>query len=112
MRSDASASVASTSSRGLTIHCRSAGTWRASIRRRWLETGSYADTSSSLAPVSLASSTAASTAFWAVSEPSVPTTIELNTARSYELDDRDRRAHQHADDDRELDPDPERRQVS
>src|SRR5215207_2711964 len=37
--------------------------------------------------------------------------MEPNTARSYELDDGDRRADQHADDDRDLDPDPERVQA-
>ena len=81
--SAASFSVASTSSRGLTIHSRSFGTSRFSSRRRWLETGSYADTTLSEAPTCRARSVAACTALPAVSDPSVPTTIDVNMVRDH-----------------------------
>ena len=55
----------------------------------------------------LLSSLLLSTALSAVSEPSVPTTIERNTPRSYEAHDRDHRADEHADHDHRLHPDPE-----
>src|SRR5271154_4516392 len=76
--SAAAASVASTSSRGLIAHCRSSGASRRSPCRRCAGTGSYALTSSSFAPTERAKSTAWRTACVAVSEPSVPTTIDLN----------------------------------
>src|SRR5581483_9120494 len=80
--SAAASRVASTSSRGLIVHCRSSGAWRRSSDSRWEETGSYALTSSTFAPTSFARSTACCTACPAVSEPSVPTTIDLNIPTS------------------------------
>ena len=109
-RSAASRSVASTSSRGLTIHCRSAGTWRASSRSRWLGDRLVGgDELQRRARSARRARPRRSTALPAVSEPSVPTTIERNTARSYELDDRDHRARSSTQiDDHDLHPDPER----
>ena len=76
--SAASESEISTSCLGLIAHCMSAGALRLSSRSRASDTGAYALTSSSLAPTAFAMSTASRTAWVAVSEPSVPTTIELN----------------------------------
>src|ERR687895_2385556 len=79
----ASSSVDATSSRGLTIHWRSSGTcWRSS-RSRPSGTGSYALTRWIVAPMRLASSVACRTASLAVSDPSVPTTMDSNIGGSY-----------------------------
>src|SRR6185436_8686881 len=104
-------SVASTSSRGLIIHCRSGGTCWASSRRRPAGTGSYALTIRSVAPSRTASSTAWRTASCADSDPSVPTTIEANTPRmlSEELDQRDDHPDHDEQDDQRLGVHPERR---
>ena len=60
----------------------SPGTCWASFRRRSWGTGSNALTTSSDAPVSFASWVAWPTATAAVSDPSVPTTMRLNTEPS------------------------------
>src|SRR3954447_14564939 len=75
MRSASASSTAWTSSRGLTIHDTSAGTSVRSCRSRASGTGSYALTSSTRPPTAFASSAACRTASFAVSDPSVPTTI-------------------------------------
>src|SRR3954468_2060157 len=110
--STATASVASTSSRGLSIQRTSSGAWEASSRSRVPLTGSKAETISNVASTDAASSAACPTALPAVSDPSVPTTIVRNLAgrlrASDELDRRDDHARQHAHDDEGLHPDPER----
>ena len=62
-------------------------TFESSVRRFGLPTGykgtsMAAETISSVAPCARASSAAAATAFCAVAEPSVPTTMQRNTARA------------------------------
>ena len=82
--SAASLSVASTSSRGLTIHSMSFGHLALLLAQSRLpDTGSYAETRLTDAPTCRASSVACRTALPAVSDPSVPTTIELNMVRAY-----------------------------
>src|SRR4051794_13470682 len=92
-------------------HCRSGGTSRTSSRNRPAGTGSYALTIRSRASSRTASSTAWRTASRAVSEPSVPTTIEANTpwTLSDDLRQRDDHADHHEHDDQRLRDDPERR---
>ena len=69
-----------TSSRGMELVLHIAGRSPCSSSTRRRGTGSKALTMSSCPPVSLASSDAWRTASVAVSEPSVPTTIRLNTS--------------------------------